>query len=340
MKRKLKLGFLAACKLLGLFHLAKHISGDRLKILCYHGFALADEAQFRPKLFITPEVFRQRLDVIQRYGMRVIPLGEAVEQLYAGKLPRNSLVITIDDGFHSVSRLAAPELARRGLCSTVYVTSYYVEHATPVYRLIVQYMFWKARKAQLECKDLAWWPDGGLDLSDPAQREAACDACIEFGEKSGNEARRVQTCEQLGSLLGLPYAEIVQQRLLHLMTPEELRALGALGMDVQLHTHRHNFPLDDGPGAQREIEQNRQSLSQWLPGPFEHFCYPSGEWHERQFPWLDAVGVKSSTTCLPGLNDADTPRHALRRFLDGENIHPLEFEAAVSGFSDLLRRGG
>lgn len=337
--RRLKLAFLFAVKCLGGFAIARRLTRRHLKILCYHGFALKDEAVFRPKLFISPEVFEQRMERLRQLGLRVLPLDQAVTQMYEGRMPDDALVITIDDGFHSVATIAAPVLARHGFPSTVYVTSYYVKHAVPVFRLVVQYMVWKTAQARLVLNGHDWHPDGEVDLRDPGLREAFSDHCIRYGEALDQEAGRLRICEELGQLLGVPFQDIIDQRILHLMTPDQLRGLEAQHMDVQLHTHRHRFPPDDEAVASREIEDNRHSLSDWLPGrQLVHFCYPSGIWDERQWAWLDDLGVRSSTTCLSGLNSAATPRHALYRFLDGDNIHPLEFEAAVSGFSDLIKR--
>jgi hypothetical protein len=50
------------------------------------------------------------------------------------------------------------------------------------------------------------------------------------------------------------------------------------------------------------------------------------------------MGIRSAVTCIPGLNDSKTHPYELRRFLDGENITNLEFEAEMSGFLDLCRR--
>jgi peptidoglycan/xylan/chitin deacetylase (PgdA/CDA1 family) len=335
--RRLKLLVLYVSKHIGLFALSNWWTRDKLKILCYHGFAFADEAQFRPKLFITPTTFARRLDTLKRYGHHVIGLDEAVDALYAKRLPQHALVITVDDGFHSFHQLALPLLRARLLPATVYVTSYYVRHAVPVFRLVVQYMFWKSAATRLSLRGRAWHTDGEIDLRDASQRGAAVDSCVAYGEAAGTEEERVAICRTLGEMLGVPYAGIVERRLLHLMTPAELASLHDAGVNVQLHTHRHSFPDNDETLAVREIEQNRAALSGWVAGPFNHFCYPSGVWDERQWSWLEQLGVKSSTTCVQGLNTATTPRHALRRFLDGENIHPLEFEAALSGFSDLLR---
>lgn len=337
--RNLKLLVFFLCKLAGLFYLAQWITRDRLRILCYHGFALSDEAEFRPKLFITVKRFEQRLATIRRYRLNVLPLDEAIHRLYSHSLPDNSASITIDDGFHSVYRLAAPCLHARGLPATVYVTTYYVENPHPIFRLVVQYMFWKTRKRQLLLKHAPWSTRDAIDLSNPAEREKAVWDCITFGERECTEETRHAICEQLGTLLETPYEDIVRQKLLHLMSPDELRALKDANIAIELHTHRHTFPSDNQSLAEREITDNRAALKRWITTECRHFCYPSGLWDKQQWVWLDSMRIKSSTTCMPGLNSSQTPRHALRRFLDSEDVHQLEFEAAITGFTDLLFHG-
>lgn len=332
-----KIIFLFLCKALGLFSLARWATRGRLKILCYHGFELQDETRFRPQLFITLAQFEQRLATIRRYGCTVLPLDEAVDKLYARALPRHALVITVDDGFYAFHRLAVPALQAYGYPATAYVTSYYVQKAQPIFRLAVQYMFWKTRKKKLAIAPVPWSALRELDLSDAAQTHRFCWDCIAYGERAGDEGLRRALCEDLGAWLETPYAAIADSRILSLMGPQEIQSLAACGIDVQLHTHRHVFPGADRAAAEREIADNRAALRPWLAAEARHFCYPSGQWNARQWEWLDAMQIKSSTTCLPGLNTPQTPRHALRRFLDGQNIHALEFEAALCGFSDLLR---
>jgi len=50
--------------------------------------------------------------------------------------------------------------------------------------------------------------------------------------------------------------------------------------------------------------------------------------------------IDSATTCIPGLIESTqgNRKYYLPRFLDGENVHMLEFEAEMSGFSYVLRR--
>lgn len=335
---KVKLLLFFLCKSVGLFYFAQWITRHRLKVLCYHGFELIDEASFRPKLFIRPAQFEKRLATIRRYGFHVLPLSEAIEKLYSRSLPENSVVITVDDGFHSFHHLAVPCLQRYDYPATVYVTTYYVENPDPIFRLVVQYMFWKTRKRELALENVSWSTSGAIDLSINSEREKIIWDCINYGERECTEEMRRSICKELGVLLETPYEDIVHSKTLHLMTPDELRSLAVARISVELHTHRHVFPSNNQALAEREIVDNQLVFKKHFIVKPSHFCYPSGLWDKSQWALLDSMHVKSSATCLPGLNSHKTPRHAIRRFLDGENIHQLEFEAALCGFSDLISK--
>ena len=86
-----------------------------------------------------------------------------------------------------------------------------------------------------------------------------------------------------------------------------------------------------------ELTDNRKVLLPLPDGSLEHLCYPSGEWSPLLWPWLREAGITTATTCEDGLNDSTTNTLALKRFLDGQNISVVEFDAALSGFSDWLR---
>ena len=110
----------------GLFGLARRRTRNGLCILCYHGFSFADEHRFRPQLFQTPELFRERMAYLQHAGYSTLSLDEAMLRLRCGDLGEKDVVLTIDDGFYGVAALAAPILNEMGFTATVYVTTYYL----------------------------------------------------------------------------------------------------------------------------------------------------------------------------------------------------------------------
>ena len=43
---------------------------QRLLVLCWHGISNEDEHLWRPGLYITPELFRRRLEILAELGLR------------------------------------------------------------------------------------------------------------------------------------------------------------------------------------------------------------------------------------------------------------------------------
>jgi len=323
----------------GLFVLARRLTGRGLRILCYHAFELGDERRFRPRLFIAFADFTKRMELLARGRYPVLPLGEALDRMAQHTLPPSAVVITIDDGFHGVRWRAAEILKRYGFPATTYLTTYYVEKDAPIFRLVVRYMFFHTTVQRIERDPRPWLPDGVMDLRTADARAGWEEAVIAFGEQRCTEDGRQQICRELGDLLKVDYGRIRQARILSLMDQEELLELKAYGVDVQLHTHRHRFPVDDKVAAESELADNRRALQRLLgEQTFQHFCYPSGCYEPTQWPWLAEAGVRSATTCEPGLNYTDTPRFQLRRFLDSSEVSAITFEAELSGYLELARR--
>lgn len=333
----MKLLVLHACHFLGLFWLSGWLFRKRLHILCYHGFQLQDECDFRPQLFISGEVFEGRLKYIAKQGFTVFPLDQALQKLRDGSLPPRALVITVDDGFKSTLSVASPLLSQFGMPATVYVTTYYMDNQVPVFRLGVQYVFWKAEKLDRDFS-LLEGTFGEIAGTAPAgDGPGAMWKLIAHGDSLETEQDRQELLKLLARVLNVDVAPLYEKHLLSILSPEELRALTRHGIDIQLHTHRHRFPASDRDVARREITENRDRLAAAVGATPSHFCYPSGIFSSAQWPWLAELGIASATTCLPGLNRPDTPPYGLRRFLDSESISFIEFKAELAGFNEILR---
>jgi peptidoglycan/xylan/chitin deacetylase (PgdA/CDA1 family) len=336
-QKQAKRVFLYFNKFIGMFHLARYFTRKGLRILCYHGVALEDEHVFRASLFISPQTLRRRLFFLSKQRFPVLDLERALDLLDRGNLPPGATVITIDDGFYGVYRHGLSLLQEFSFPATVYVSTYYSLAARPVFRLCVQYMFWKTKKKELEVEGLGLNQNGVVSLIDEIEKERVSSEIEDYGENSCDDSQRWTLATILASRLGVDYSRIACGRLLTIMTPDEIQALASTGVDVQLHTHRHRFPEDES-AATMEIADNKAVLEPLTGKTLRHFCYPSGIWSQKHWPWLTAAGVKSATTCEPGLNFPETPKLALHRFLDRDDLSDIEFESEMSGFGELLRR--
>lgn len=327
---KLKLFFFHVCKYLGLFWITRKSYKKNPRILCYHGFTLKDEHLFRPKLFIEKHTFDMRLKYLKDNEYNVITLEDFYKYKEERNFPDDAIVITIDDGFYSTLKVANDLLAKYKFPSTLYLTSYYCDKDCPIFMLAVQYMFYKS--------------DGDVDLSSlnitgvsSSTNDENLKKLIDHGYKLETEQERIELLKSLAKLLVIDYEELNNDRLLNLISFDEISDLLDKGMDIQLHTHRHIFPENE-EAATEEIEKNRLKIDPYLTETQTHFCYPSGVWSEKHWPVFEKTAVKTATTCEPKLIYYDTPNYSLDRILDGSNLAQIEFEAEVSGFVEFLRR--
>jgi peptidoglycan/xylan/chitin deacetylase (PgdA/CDA1 family) len=335
--RRLKLSVLALARASGLLRMAAGSAWrrDQLLILCYHGISIADEHEFAPGLFMTADRFEQRLDQLRRGGYNVLTLGDALTQLYAGTLPSRSVVITFDDGNSDFHRRAWPLLTAYGMPATVYLTTFYCEHSLAVFPLALGYVFWKGRGHRAEVA----LPGGrplAIDAASAEGRRRAEAALLAAAQATGMSAYEKDTLvATVAAALGVDYQSIREQRLFQIMNPDEVREVAAGGADVQLHTHRHRSPLDEGR-YRVEISANAQRIEAITGVAPAHFCYPSGT-HRPQFErWLDAEGVLSATTCEPGIATRASNPLRLPRLLDHSTLTDTEFEAWLSGLGALM----
>ena len=75
-------------------------------VLCYH----IVEAPAAPRMHIGRSVFRQHLRYLEMTGYNVIPLRDLYEYVIGVRksIPKNAVVITIDDGWRSTYTEAFP----------------------------------------------------------------------------------------------------------------------------------------------------------------------------------------------------------------------------------------
>jgi peptidoglycan/xylan/chitin deacetylase (PgdA/CDA1 family) len=88
-------------------------------VLCYH----IVEAPAAPRMHIDRETFRQQLRYLEMTGYNVVPLRHVYEYVMGKRpsLPKNAIVITIDDGWRSTYTEAFPELQKRKFPFTVFI---------------------------------------------------------------------------------------------------------------------------------------------------------------------------------------------------------------------------
>jgi peptidoglycan/xylan/chitin deacetylase (PgdA/CDA1 family) len=310
---------------------------QRLLILAYHGISLSDEHLWNGSLFISADLLRARLELLRKSRCAVLPLGEAVQRLYADDLPDRAVAITFDDGTSDFHRQAFPLIKEFDLPVTLYLTTFYSHYQRPVFDLMCSYLLWKGRSKTLNLKPLTG-QDLKIDLRRNDFREAALSEIHSFARvEKLSAAEKDAFAVSLAAQLDVDYEALLEQRIMHNLTADEVGQLAAGGIDVQLHTHRHRTPVDRELFL-REIEDNRKSILEMTGKIPTHFCYPSGAYDLRFLPWLREAGVISGTTCELGFASRSSNQLLLPRFLDNATLSAIEFESWLTGISAALPR--
>ena len=320
----------------GGFRVAQFLTRRRLRILCYHGFSVGDEHEVTPHMFMRAETFERRMRALQRRGIPVIPLDEAVRRLAAGDIRHGETVITLDDGWTSNLTIGAPILEKHGFPACIYVTTEHLDAGTEVFNVALHYMICRSPRTELRLEGLHPRLNGTYDLrKDP-------DGLTVTLIRAAESAFPVLTDRQLllrpiASALGMELADVLRNERFRLMTREELLELDGRGFDIELHTHSHRLPDRDFDSMANEVVRNREALRAVLGKEKNHFCFPSGEYKSQHPEWLRRLGIVSGTTCDPGLNGPGSEVMLLKRYLDSDHVSDIAFEAEISGVRELAR---
>src|SRR5262245_5954913 len=136
-----------------LHRLARWWTGPAVTIAMYHGFTAAtshDGIENHELKHLPQADFEQQLQFLKARHT-VLPLADVVRALKNGSsLPRRAAVITIDDGYRSVYRVAYPALKRLGLPASVYLATGLVDERQVLWTHRVEYAVNHARPGELD----------------------------------------------------------------------------------------------------------------------------------------------------------------------------------------------
>ena len=289
-------------------------------------------------------MLEQRMRWLMDKGFNLVPLSIAAENARSAPASRLPLTtaITFDDGWYSTASELVPVLGKLGIPSTLYLcTAHYLEGwAIPA--VATRYLIWKSGLQSVHLSGLGAGIDGEVDLRTPALRHQAAVHIVDaINRAPASRQHKHAMLEQLAVNLQLPSAALdLASRRFEYMNAQELLEVTRHGCEIEMHGHVHSYPVGNTVAFEADLRRCKEAImATGLPEP-THYCYPSGNFDAAASPVLARLGVRTGTTCMPGLiRRADaTQSHYLPRFLDGENITMLEFEAEMSGFSELIRR--
>jgi len=312
----------------GLRLLTSRLGSGQAILLAYH--RVNDDADpFFPSL--PRRLFVEQLDYLAE-SYRVGPLDEVLDWLARGADGPARVAITIDDGYGDTVDVVVPELKRRNLPATLFLSTAPLETGEPLW---IDRLRWLVKHATVTSVELPGSGPNSLRLTTPAERQNSLGVLLHY-LKSVSPEENGRVMDVLDSELraeGPP---------LRLLTWGEVRRICAGPIKLGAHTHRH-FMLSrlDDRQLETEVQTSVDLIEKRTGVRVTTFAYPNGEpedYDSRAPSVLERAGLRCALTTSYGLALPSDDPYRLPRVYTSEAPGEL-FAARLLG-SALQRSAG
>jgi peptidoglycan/xylan/chitin deacetylase (PgdA/CDA1 family) len=299
----------------------------RLSILIFHR-VLAEPDPLFPETPVAAE-FEQCMRWVKEW-FNVLPLAEAIELLFAGRIPSRALSITFDDGYADNEELAALILRRLGMTATVFVATGFLDGGCMWNDRIIEAI----RRSDAPRIDLRSQGLASFELDSIAARRVAIGALL-HGVKHLEPPERLRVTEAIVQAAGgKPSPQLM-------MRAEQVRNLRSLGMEIGAHTVAHPILARlDRAAAHDEISGGKRELETILGEPVRLFAYPNGvpdrDYTAEHVALVRECGFSAAVSTSWGAASKHSDRFQLPRFTPWDRTR-LRFGARM--LSNLARTG-
>ncbi len=286
-------------------------------ILLYHGVRPKSDTtspDIRIK-HIPEKIFKKQLDILGTF-FKIISLQDAVTALTThAPLPRNTCVITFDDGYENNANVAAPLLIQKGMPATFFITTNFIDQTMSL---------WVDRFENAYSKLFPNNPKGDAQLRQQFK-------------KLTNEERENQLHE-----LEVKAKTLHTNTHLHrAMTWDQVRTLHKSGFEIGAHTKTHPILSRCSlQNASDEIIGSKNKIETELSSSCKHFAWPNGQrddWNAELIHIVQQQFLSCSTTLDTPITKSSDVFNLPRMTIDmGENIP--KFLLTISGLRTKLKQ--
>jgi peptidoglycan/xylan/chitin deacetylase (PgdA/CDA1 family) len=287
-------------------------------VLLYHRVAHARSDPW--ELCVSPENFRDHLEVLGRY-CEFVPLTELPERLAARRPPpRTPVAITFDDGYVDNLRHALPALKAARAPATVFLATDWIGRAGGFWWDRLAAMVFESPRLpaaiNLEAGTATFqWHAGQLGASGKRQRARLHRALWEFCQSLADDARDA-ALKHLEGILGVENSADPESRPMRQDEVRELHGSGLVSIGAHAQTHRPLPTLSESEQA-IEIAGSRDACRSLTGVSPECFAYPHGEVAPGLPQLVERAGFKLACSTVqelawPGRDRYQLPRVSVR----------------------------
>lgn len=312
MKKKILAFILYYGSLIWLKLLYMRIFGARnLRILCYHRVMDIDYRHFElddDVVDATVLDFDRQMRFVARH-FNVIGFKELEEYKRRGIFPKNSLIVTFDDGYKDFYTNAYPVLRKYKIPATIFLTAGHIG---------TNRLFWWDKLAffikNTPKKGISITHNGNTykyDLSTYTRRQQSLKAINRLMKKIKNEERE----DIIGFIersAGIKIDPSAAKDLI--LSWGDIRTMSNDSIEFGAHSVNHPILSYLPPHEiEREIFLSKKKIEQQIKEPVTVFAYPCGAYNERCKESVRKMGFAFGCTFTRGINSFKTDSYELKR---------------------------
>lgn len=313
----------------GGYQAARLLTASHPRILMYHRFSNQPSAGK-----VSRDRFREQVAYIRRF-YQPMTLSQLVQCVFeSGDVPKNAIVITVDDGYRDFYDVAWPVLKEFDVPATLFVTTGFVNGDLWLWPDQVTWLF--SRAPVLDRTITV----GDFKLSTPAvhsNRPETWQSLVNY-LLSITDAEKHLAIRQLAEAWSLTLPNQAPDDFAA-CSWDQLRNMEEAGIEIGGHTITHpSLGRVDQVQARHEIQGCLDMLNEQLGSRERTFCYPNGEPSDFSIELKGVVQSVGFSAAVAAFADSLelTHRYSLRRHSSSEDR--FQFYKSVSGIELLGHR--
>jgi len=288
---------------------------NKLLIVVYH--QVTTEHEKYSSGGVTQKQLDQHVSLLKK-AFNILPFNEALFKFQSGKLPKNSLVITFDDGYKDNVENALPVLKKHKSSGLFFVCPGLIENDYMWNDVLVEYL----RKESSQQEVVSVLGECGLDKDEILIN-------LGLGGKGINKI--------IGLVKYLEYSErrnlyntlikkIDTSQLKQLMSADNIKELHRSGMEVGSHSLTHPIlSCQSEKEALNEIVTSKLILEELISEEIRYFAYPNGklnqDYSDAHAKMVESAGYKAGLSTNWGtLNETENHFHIPRVSTSGSRL--------------------
>ena len=317
--------------------IAKFRRPKSIVILAYHRICELTGLFYDRNVSATPSEFRRQMEHVKK-NYTAIPIRRLVDY-YDGKtdIPKNSIVITFDDGFKDTVENALPILRELELPAIVFIaTDFLRKNYTPWEDEMAYLINQIAGNNRLDDVNAA------LRLNAGAVDKESFIFMICKSLRGVNGRQRSFVLKQLYTIAGLSEANVRQILTASpkgMMDDEDVMEWVASGLEIGSHTCSHpQLSNINSAEAEKELLFSKCNLEKISNKEVIAFAYPygmKGYYNKDSIKSVQKAGYRCAVSLIGGINGSKTNRFDLKRV----GIAPyVSFESACAGLIQYQKK--